>query len=138
MKEIIIIGVGRFGLSVAKKLSKKGYEILAVDKDETRVQKVANYTTYAVQADFTNEDIMERFEIDKFDVGIVGIGKNLYNNLVATFILNKFNVPDIVVKAKDKLQGELLKEIGADRIVYPERDIGIKMAEELNNKVLEY
>ncbi|ADL11933.1 potassium channel family protein [Acetohalobium arabaticum] len=138
MKEIIIIGVGRFGLSVAKELFKKGYEILAVDKDETRVQKVANYATYAVQADFTNEDIMERFEIDKFDIGIVGIGKSLYDNLVTTFVLNKFNVSHIVVKAKDKLQGELLKEIGADKVVYPERDIGIKMVEELNNRVLEY
>ncbi|MBM7623619.1 potassium channel family protein [Sporohalobacter salinus] len=133
MKDIIIIGVGRFGLILAKELFEKGHEILAIDKDKKRVQKAVDYSTYAVQADFINEENWGKFEIDKFDVGIVGIGKNLYDNLAATFILNKFNVFYIIAKAKDKLQGELLKEVGVDEIVYPERDIGVKVAGELDD-----
>lgn len=134
MKNIIVIGIGRFGLIVARELAQSGHEVLAIDQDEERVQEVSNYVTHAVQADFTDEKSLETLGISEFDIGIVGIGRDLYDNIGATYILKEFGVSYIITKAKDNLHGEILQQIGADEVVYPERDIGLKVSSQLNNR----
>ena len=131
MKHIVIIGVGRFGTVIAKDLYQKGHEVLAIDQDNERVQKISSHVTYAVQANFTDTKSLETLGINEFDIGIIGIGKNLYDNLAASHILKKHNIPYVIAKAKDKLHGELLKKIGVDKVVYPEKTVGSKVAEEI-------
>jgi trk system potassium uptake protein TrkA len=133
MKNIIIIGVGRFGLVLAKELSSAGYEVLAVDRDEQKIQEVSNYVTHAVEADFTDERSLGKLGVDEFDIGIVGIGADLYDNVAATYILREFEIPYILVKAKDDLHGKILKELGVDKVVYPEREVGTEIAREIKS-----
>ena len=133
MKHIVVIGVGRFGSVVAKDLYQEGHEVLAIDQDNKRIQKISPHVTYAVQANFTDTKSLETLGINEFDIGIIGIGKNLYDNLAASYILKKYGISYIIAKAKDKLHGNLLKEIGVDKIVYPEKAVGNKVAEEIYN-----
>lgn len=136
MKHVVIVGVGRFGSVIAKELADKGHEVLAIDQNNERVQKISSHVTYAVQANFTDTKSLKTLGINEFDIGIIGIGKNLYDNLAASYILKKFDVPYIIAKAKDQLHGELLESLGVDEIVYPEKTVGSKVAQDIyeNNK----
>lgn len=131
MEHIVVIGVGRFGSVIAKELYNKGHEVLAIDQNNERVQKISSQVTYAVQANFTDSESLETLGINEFDIGVIGIGKNLYDNLAAAYILKKSNIPYIIAKAKDKLHGELLTHLGVDKIVYPEKTVGNKVAQEI-------
>ena len=133
MKNIIIIGIGRFGAVIAKELSQSEYEILAIDQNPDRIQKISSYVTHAVQANFTDSESLKALGINQFDIGIIGIGKNLYDNLAAAHILKKYDVSYIIAKAKDNLHGELLKKIGVNKIVYPEKTIGNKVVSDIHN-----
>mgnify|MGYP006274090601 CR=1 FL=1 len=130
-KHVVIVGVGRFGSVIAKELSDEGHEVLAIDQDNQRVKQISSEVTYAVQANFTDTKSLKTLGINEFDIGIIGIGKNLYDNLAASYILKKFNVPYIIAKADNKLHGELLKELGVDKVVYPEKTVGSKVAQDI-------
>ena len=134
-----IIGLGRFGTSVAKTLYQMGYEVLAVDADETRVQDFSDEVTHVMQADTTDEDTLKALGIRNFDVVVVAIGADVQANLMTTLQLKELGVPHIVAKAKNPLHGKMLEKIGADRVVYPERDMGQRVAHNLvSSNVLEY
>ena len=138
-KQFAIIGLGRFGTSVAKTLYEMGYEVLAVDTDETRVQDFSDEVTHAVQADTTDEDTLKALGIRNFDVVVVAIGADVQANLMTTLQLKEMGVSYIVAKAKNNLHGKMLEKIGADRVVYPERDMGQRVAHNLvSSNVLEY
>ena len=131
MKQFVVIGLGRFGSSVATTLAEKGYDVLAIDQKEELVEEISNVVTHAVQADATDEDALKSLGVNNFDIGIVSIGDNIHGNILATLILKELGVPNVVVKAQDSMHGKLLSKIGADKVVYPERDMGSRVANNL-------
>lgn len=138
-KQFAVIGLGRFGTSVAMTLHKMGYEVLAIDSDGERVQEFSNEVTHVVQADTTDEDTLAALGIRNFDVVIVAIGENVQANILTTLQLKELGVPYIVTKASNKLHGKMLEKIGADRVVYPERDMGQRVAHNLvSSTMLDY
>ncbi|WP_077367194.1 potassium channel family protein [Anaerosalibacter sp. Marseille-P3206] len=131
MKQFAVIGCGRFGSSIAKTLYKLGHEVLAIDKDEELVQEISDCVTHAVQADVMDENVMKDLGIRNFDVVIISIGSNLEASIFATLISKELGVKSIIAKAQNELHGKVLKQIGADKIVFPERDMGIRVAHNL-------
>lgn len=139
MKQFVVVGLGRFGLSVAKTLAENDYNVLAIDSDEEKVQSIANDVTHAVEADATDEDALRTLGVRNFDVAVVSIGDNIHANILATLILKELGVKYVVVKAQDTLHGKVLSKVGADRVVYPERDMGMRIAHNLiSSNVLDY
>ncbi len=130
-KQFAVIGLGRFGSSLAGYLSKMGYEVLAVDESEERVQAVANTVTHAVSANSTDEEAMRALGIRNFDVVVVAIGQDIQSSILTTLILKDLGVPSIIVKAQNELHGKVLHKIGADKVVFPERDMGLRVAHQL-------
>lgn len=138
-RQFAVIGLGRFGTSVASTLYKLGCEVLAVDSDEERVQKFSDEVTHVVQADTTDENTLKALGIRNFDVVVVAIGEDMQANVLTTLLLKELGVKYIVAKAKNLLHGKMLTKIGADRVVYPERDMGQRVAHNLvSTNVLEY
>jgi len=138
-KQFAVIGLGRFGSSLARTLFKSGYEVLAVDFDEELVQKFSEEVTHVVQADTTDENTLRALGIRNFDVVVVAIGADIQANILTTLLLKELGVDFIVAKANSELHGKMLEKIGADRVIYPERDMGVRVAHNLmSNNVLDY
>ncbi|MGZ7441049.1 potassium channel family protein [Paenibacillus sp. TH7-28] len=138
-KQFAVIGMGRFGLSVATALSNMGLDVLAIDADEHRTQLVANLVTHAVSADSTDEEALRALGIRNFDVVVVAIGEDIQASILTTLILKDLGSPLIVVKAQNELHGKVLQKIGADKVIYPERDMGLRVAHHLTSpNVLDY
>ncbi|NLJ84251.1 MAG: TrkA family potassium uptake protein [Halanaerobiaceae bacterium] len=139
MKQFLVIGLGTFGASVARSLAERGHNVLAIDKDMERVQSIAADLTHAVEADATDPEVLRRFGAENFDVAIVSIGDSSHADVIITMILKELGVPYVIVKARDDLHGRLLKKVGADRVVYPERDMGIRVANNLlSSNIIDY
>ncbi|MDI3547612.1 MAG: trk/ktr system potassium uptake protein [Halanaerobiales bacterium] len=139
MKQFVVVGLGRFGSSVARTLAENNYNVLAIDTNEERVQMIANEVTHAVEADATDEDALRTLGVRNFDVAVVSIGDNIHANILSTLILKELGVPYVVAKAQDALHGKVLSKVGADRVVYPERDMGVRIAHNLiSSNVLDY
>ena len=130
-KQYAVIGLGRFGTSVAITLHQLGHEVLAIDSEEDRVQKFSDAVTHVVQADTTEENTLIALGLRNFDAVVVAIGENLQANVATTLLLKEIGVPYIIAKAKNALHGKMLEKIGADRVVYPERDMGQRVAHSL-------
>lgn len=130
-RQIVVIGLGRFGISLASTLYKMGHDVLAIDKDEKLVQDISPEVTHAVQADATNEGILEDLGIRNFDYGIVAIGTEIQNSVLCTILLKRIGVPNVIAKAENTLHGIILEKIGADKVVHPEREAGTRVAHEL-------
>ncbi|MBJ6362377.1 potassium channel family protein [Paenibacillus sp. GCM10012307] len=130
-KQFAIIGMGRFGSSVARSLSEMGFQVLAIDSDEHRIQDIVNIVTYAVKADSTDEEAMRSIGIRNFDVVVVAIGQDIQSSILTTLILKDMGVSRIIVKAQNELHGKVLDKIGADKVIFPERDMGLRLAHHL-------
>lgn len=130
-KQFAVIGMGRFGTSVASTLYAMGYEVMAVDSDAERIQDVIDVVTHGVQADATDEDALRALGIRNFDVVVVAIGQDIQASILTTLILKEMGVPMLVVKAQNELHGKVLNKIGADKVIFPERDMGIRVAHRL-------
>lgn len=139
MKSFAIIGCGRFGVSIAETLYELGYEVLAIDKNSERVKNISEHVTYAVQADAMDESVLKDLGLSNFDVVVVSIGSNLEASIMATLVAKELGAKKIVTKAQSMLHGKLLSKIGADKIVFPEKDMGIRVAHNLtSNNILDY
>ncbi|AGB41975.1 K+ transport system, NAD-binding component [Halobacteroides halobius DSM 5150] len=139
MKQFIIVGLGRFGSSVAKTLAGKECDVLAIDISQERIQEISNEVTHAAQLDATNEAALEELGVADFDVAVVSIGEDIQSNILATLLLKELGVNQVVVKASNQLHGRVLQKVGADRIVHPERDMGTRIANNLvDSNILEY
>ncbi|SHK02444.1 potassium channel family protein [Desulforamulus aeronauticus] len=134
MKQFAIIGLGRFGSSVAITLSKMGYEILGLDISEERVNGIVEYVTHAVQVDALDEHALKAVGIRNFDVVVVAIGQDIQSNILATVMLKEMGVKYVVAKAQNALHGKVLERVGADKVVFPERDMGERVAHALVSK----
>ena len=130
-ERVSVIGLGRFGSSVARTLHELGYEVTAIDLDERLIQEASDYVTLAAQGDGTDQELLQQLHVDKSDVVVVAQGENLEASVLATMLLKKLGVPWVVSKAKTSLHGELLQKVGADRIVFPELDAGVRLAHSL-------
>ena len=138
-KQFAVIGLGRFGTTVATALYKLGYDVLAVDSDEERVHAFSNEATHVVQADSTDEETLKALGIRNFDVVVVAIGQDIQANMMTTLLLRELGVSLIIVKAANALHGKMLEKIGADRVVYPERDMGLRLAHNLvSSNILDF
>lgn len=139
MKQFAVIGLGRFGTSVAKTLNMMGYEVLAVDDDQDRIQEIVNDVTHAIQADAKDEQALKALGIRNFDVVIVAIGQDMQASILVTVLLKELGVKCVVTKAQTELHGKVLVKVGADKVVYPERDMGTRVAHSLvSSNVLDH
>jgi trk system potassium uptake protein len=130
-KQFAVIGLGRFGTSVALTLQQLGHDVLAIDADEERVQKLSDEVTHVVQADTTDENALNALGLRNFDAVVVAIGEDVQANVATTLLLKEMGIPFIIAKARNALHGKMLEKIGADRVVYPERDMGQRVAHSL-------
>lgn len=131
MKSYIVLGLGRFGQSIARTLYELGYEVLGVDSDEQIVNEFSGYTTQTVQADITSESFLRSMDIGSFDAAIVAVGSNIQISILVTILLKELGAKFILVKAQDDFQERILYKIGADKVILPEKDMGIKTARNL-------
>jgi len=130
-KQFAVIGLGRFGTSVAKTLTALGHEVLALDKNEHAVHDIMNDVTQAVQADAREEETLRALGVRNLDVAVVAMGDDLEANILITLMLKEMGIPYVVAKAQTTQHGKVLEKIGADKIVYPEKDMGIRLANNL-------
>lgn len=139
MKQFIVIGIGRFGKAVAERLYELGHEVLAIDTDEDTIQRVSEKVTHAVTADATDENVLKSLGVRNFDVGVVAIGSDIQSSIIVTLMLKEMGVGYIVAKAQNDTHAKVLLKIGADRVVFPERDMGERVAHNLiGTNILEY
>ena len=139
MKSFVIIGLGRFGSQAARRLCQQGCEVLAIDSDSELVQRVSDDVTQAVVADARDKGVLRALGVKDFDCGIVAIGDSLADSVLATMSLKELGVPYIVCKAHDETHREVLKKLGADRVVIPEQENADRLARSLSSlNVLDY
>ena len=127
-RHVVVIGLGRFGAAVATTLYQRGHEVLGVDVDRVNVEHISDEITHAVVADASDEDVMRDLGIEGYDVGVVAIASNVEASVMATLLLKRFGVAHVIGKAASHLHGEILWRIGADRVVFPEREMGVQVA----------
>ena len=133
-KQYAVLGLGIFGSTIATTLAEHGCEVLAIDKDVSCVERVADEVTKAVVADSTNYEEMSALGLNDFDVAIVAIGNHLEEAVLTTMMLKEMGVPYIIAKAKNKQFKKILEKVGADRVVRPEKDMGVRTAKGLLRK----
>lgn len=128
MKQFAVIGLGRFGSSLARTLIRMGYEVLAIDTNEANINNMADVVTHAVQANALEDGVLKSLGIRNFDVVIVAIGQDIQSSILVTVMLKEIGVKKVVAKATNELHGKVLERVGADIVVFPERDMGERVA----------
>ncbi|UJF16333.1 TrkA family potassium uptake protein [Jeotgalibaca sp. MA1X17-3] len=136
-KEFLVIGLGRFGGSVCKELYELGHQVLAVDIDEMKVEEFSKFSSQAIVADASNENVLQSIGVENFDYVVVAIGDNLQASILCTLLLKELGVKNVLAKAQDENHKKLLAKIGADRIIQPELDMGIRIANQIRSDKLE-
>ncbi len=131
MKQFIILGLGRFGSAVATTLVELGHEVLGIDRDEEIINTLKDKITQAVQADITEERALTELGIKNFDAAIVSIGSDLETSILVSMMLKEMGSKNIIAKAQNNLHAKILKKIGVDKVVFPERDMGARIARRL-------
>ena len=139
MKSYVVIGLGRFGRTLARQLCKLGAEVLAMDVDNDLVQQVAEDVTHAVVGDSQDKDVLRALGVRDFDCAIVAIGSNLAASVLTVMNLQELEVPCIICKAHDETHSRVLKKLGVDKVVIPEQENATRLARSLNShNVLDY
>ena len=139
MKQFVVIGLGRFGVSVATELYRMGHEVLAIDRSVERVEEIADSVTHAVCADATDEAELGSLGLRNFDVAVVSIGSDLQASILVTTLCKDLGVKFVLTKAKSALHAKVLQRVGADKVVFPEWDMGIRTAYNLvSTNILDY
>ncbi len=133
MKQYIVIGLGNFGYNIAIALSELGHYVLAIDSNRKKIEQIKDRVTHAVIGDATDKELLAEFITDSIDAVIVGLGSNMEANILITLYLRDLKVKKIISKAVSDDHGKILTAIGAHQVVYPERDVAIRMAKELTN-----
>lgn len=131
-KQYAVIGLGRFGTSLARTLWKLGQEVLAIDMDEERLRYISEEVTHTLLADTTDINVLKNIGIANFDVVVVAIGAmNVQASVFTTMLLKELGVKYVVVKALNRIEGRVLERVGADLVVFPEREMGKRIAHDL-------
>jgi trk system potassium uptake protein len=137
-KEFLVVGLGRFGGGLAATLVGMGHDVLGVDADPATVQRLSGLLTHVVEADSTSEEAMRQLGASDFGTAVVAIGTDLEASILTTSVLVDLGVPRIVAKAVTEPHGRILTRIGAHRVVFPERDMGIRVGHSLAGSILDY
>jgi len=135
---VVVIGLGRFGGAVARSLITLGHDVMGIDRDAEPVQAWADRLTHAVQADATNAMVMRQLGVADFQHAIVGIGDNLSASLMTLMALIELGIGDIWVKAMTEDHGRIAERIGAHHVVYPEADMGERVAHLISGRMMDY
>ncbi len=130
-KQFLVIGMGRFGFSVATCLYKAGYDVLAIDRDIEKIEEISNDVTHALAFDATDEKSLSSINIEDYDTAIIAIGGSIQESLLVTLMVKELGVNEIICKGQGELHGKLLRKIGASRVILPEKDMGIRLANNL-------
>lgn len=130
-KSIIVFGLGKFGQSISVELANAGAEVLAIDRDEERAHDVADTVACAVSGDVRDTDTLESLGISNMDAAVVAITGNLDASVMATIFAKEAGVPYILAKAQDEIHGRILQKVGADKVIIPEHESGIRAARQL-------
>jgi trk system potassium uptake protein TrkA len=128
-QQVVVIGLGRFGAAVAITMTELGHEVLGIDSDLENVQRLASKLSHVVQADATEQETLERLGLKDFDTAVVAIGENLEASILATLNLRLLGMRHIISKARTQPHGEILRRVGAHRVVFPEWDTGKSLAQ---------
>ena len=138
MKQIAVLGLSRFGASVARALTNMGVEVMGVDKNPDKVADLAHDITHAVQADILDDDALDSLGLRNFDVVVLSI-KDVEISCIATMALKDHGAVKIVAQAGGEAHGKILERIGADKVIMPEKDMGIRLARSLSsNNLIDY
>jgi trk system potassium uptake protein TrkA len=132
-REFVVIGLGRFGSSLAQALAKSGHDVLAIDSDPSRVQHLSHELPHIVQLDATNADALRQIGISQFETGIVSIGHDFESNLLATVLLLRAGVQRVITKARTRTQKTILESVGAHEVILPEHEAGVHLAHRLTS-----
>ncbi len=130
-KQFVVFGLGRFGESVARALSEAGSEVMAVDVREELVQEASLYATQAIKADMTDVEVMRSLGIGDMDAAIVAVASNMESSIMATILAKEAGVPYVIAKANSEMHAKILKKVGADKIILPEKEMGEHLARNL-------
>jgi trk system potassium uptake protein TrkA len=130
-KQFGVIGLGRFGSAMAMTLTELGHDVIGVDGDESRVQQLADVITHALQIDATDEKALRAAGIQDVDVAVVSIGENIESSLLVVMQLRDLGIGTIVAKAVTPLHGRILEKLGVSRVIFPEREMAIRIAHSL-------
>ena len=133
MKTFVVIGLGRFGTAVARELSALGHEVLALDLDEIKVQRVADKVTHAVTGDARDINVLKALGVRNFDCAVVAMGSDVGNSALFTLNLKELGLRQVVCKAQSHVHQRVLEKIGADRVIFPEHEMGVKLAQGLSS-----
>lgn len=138
-KQFLVIGVGRFGTSIAKTLYSLGHDVLAIDKNPEAISDISDYVTHAAQIDATEEKELNTIGIKNFDVTIIAVGQDIQSSIMITLLAEELGSKYVVAKGISELHAKVLKKIGADKVILPERDMGIRLAKNLiSSNILDY
>ncbi len=138
-KQFVVVGLGRFGGSVIKTLSSLGQEVMAIDRSERLVQEFSSILPHVYQADSTDENVLKQLGVQNMDHAVVAIGDDLQASILTTLILKDLKVPFVTAKATSEYHRRVLERVGADRIVMPERDTGIRVGHQIiTNNLVDY
>jgi trk system potassium uptake protein len=139
MQSFVVLGLGRFGQSVAKTLYELGHEVLAIDENEELIQNISNYVTYAIVGNATDESVLKAAGIKNFDAAVVSTGRNLEASILLTQVLKEIGIKYILAKAQNELHARVLTKLGADRVIFPEQDMGVRAAHNLvSTNIIDY
>lgn len=138
-KTYVVIGLGKFGAAVASRLFALGNEVLAIDTSAEKVQRAEPYVTCAVIGDARDEEVLRSLGVNNYDCAVVAIGTDLATSVIVTLNLKELGLPQVLCKATDDIQKKALEKVGADRVVVPEREMGVKLAQALtSSSVLDF
>ena len=138
--QVAVIGMGRFGISLAQELYRVGHDVLAVDRNESLSQMMMGQVTYSVTGDSTSMEFLEEVGIRNFDTVAIAIGTDIQSSVLTTVLVKQtFEAPQVLARASSEIHGKTLSAVGADRVVYPEQETGVRAAHSLFQRgVLEY
>ncbi|SDJ13979.1 trk system potassium uptake protein TrkA [Actinokineospora alba] len=137
-QRVVVIGLGRFGTSLAMELIGRGTEVLGIDSDPHTIQRLSGELTHAVVADTTDEDVLRQLGVDEFQRAVVAIGTDLEASILTTSLLVDFDIPNIWAKAISRQHGQILRRIGAHHVVLPEHEMGERVAHLVTGRMLDY
>lgn len=132
MKRVAVIGLGNFGFHLAKALFEDGHEVIAIDQDKERVQKIQSFCTQAVVADATQREILVSLGIDQMDAVLVSTGQDIARSILVTLYLRELKIQNILVKAVNEDHGRILERVGATEVIHPEKAMAIKTARSIS------
>lgn len=132
MKSFVVIGIGRFGSNLAKTLYSLGNDVLAIDPNEDRINHIQDFVTHAVVGDPKDESVLKAAGVRNFDCAVVALSDDYQSNILVTLMLKEMGLPYVLSKAGSDLQARVLLKVGADKIIFPEKDMGTKVAQGLS------